>query len=161
MPPRRKPLAALAVAALVILPFTPAAKGPRPQVAPAWIVAHHEPVPAAATKRPRQEGELTLRLAPTPDILQATRELRPPGSLIVGFALETGDAVAKGRAKLERKLLDLIVVNDALEAGAAFEVDTNRVTILDRAGGEFQVPLGSKRVVADAILDRVEQQLGR
>ena len=59
---------------------------------------------------------------------------RRPGSVIVGFALETGDALAKGRAKLERKDLDLIVVNDALEPGAGFEVDTNRVAMLDRDG---------------------------
>ena len=53
---------------------------------------------------------------------------------MVGFALETGDALAKGRAKLERKDLDLIVVNDALEPGAGFEKDTNRVALLGRDG---------------------------
>ena len=123
--------------------------------------ADYRPAAPAATKRPRQGGAGVIEMEPTPDILQATTEARKPGSLIVGFALETGDAVASGRAKLARKQLDLIVVNDALEAGAAFEVDTNRVTILDRDGGELGVPLGSKRVVADAILDRVEGQLGR
>ncbi|MBP6671191.1 MAG: phosphopantothenoylcysteine decarboxylase, partial [Gemmatimonadales bacterium] len=123
--------------------------------------ADYRPAAPAATKRPRQGGAVVIEMEPTPDILQATTEARKPGSLIVGFALETGDAVARGRAKLARKQLDLIVVNDALEAGAAFEVDTNRVTILDGDGGELGVPLGSKRVVADAILDRVERQLGR
>ncbi len=123
--------------------------------------ADYRPAETAGAKRPRQEGPLTVALEPTDDILRRTAGLRKPGSVIVGFALETGDAVAKGRAKLERKQLDLIVVNDALEAGAAFEVDTNRVVILDRDGGERIVPLASKRVVADAILDRVEPRLGR
>ncbi|MDX2122174.1 MAG: bifunctional phosphopantothenoylcysteine decarboxylase/phosphopantothenate--cysteine ligase CoaBC [Gemmatimonadota bacterium] len=123
--------------------------------------ADYRPAETAGAKRPRQEGPLTVALEPTDDILRRTASLRKPGSVIVGFALETGDAVAKGRAKLARKQLDLIVVNDALEPGAAFEVDTNRVVILDRDGGERIVPLASKRVVADAILDRVEPRLGR
>ena len=80
--------------------------------------------------------------------------------LIVGFALETGDALAKGRAKLERKDLDLIVVNDALEPGAGFEHDTNRVAILGRDGTPQILPLQSKREVAEAILDAVERYLG-
>ncbi len=87
--------------------------------------------------------------------------LRRPKSVIVGFALETGDADAKGAEKLRRKKLDLIVVNDALEPGAGFEGDTNRVTILDRDGGRKAVPLASKREVADAILDAVEVRLGK
>lgn len=123
--------------------------------------ADYRPAEASATKRPRQEGKLSLALEPTDDILQATRGRRKAGSVVVGFALETGDAIAKGRAKLERKGLDFIVVNDALEPGAAFEVETNRVVILDRAGGALEVPLAAKRVVADAILDRVESALGR
>jgi phosphopantothenoylcysteine decarboxylase/phosphopantothenate--cysteine ligase len=100
-------------------------------------------------------------MTPTTDILEATAKVRKPGSVIVGFALETGDAVAKARAKLERKSLDLIVVNDALEEGAGFEVDTNRVVILDRRGGAQEVPLAPKREVAERILDAVEASLGR
>ena len=123
--------------------------------------ADYRPAAAYDAKRPRQEGALTLELLATTDILAATASLRRKGSVIVGFALETGDAVAKGRAKLSRKQLDLIVVNDALEKGAGFDVDTNRVVILDRDGGEYDVPLASKRVVADAILDAIEARLGR
>jgi phosphopantothenoylcysteine decarboxylase/phosphopantothenate--cysteine ligase len=100
-------------------------------------------------------------MEPTEDILSATRAQRKQGSVIVGFALETGDALAKGRAKLERKDLDLIVVNDALEAGAGFEVDTNRVALLGRDGAARILPLQSKREVAEAILDAVELSLGR
>jgi phosphopantothenoylcysteine decarboxylase/phosphopantothenate--cysteine ligase len=99
-------------------------------------------------------------MEPTTDILASTMGLRRAGSITVGFALETGDALAKARAKLERKSLDLIVVNDALEPGAAFEVDSNRVAILDREGGSRILPLQSKRAVAEAILDVVEARLG-
>jgi phosphopantothenoylcysteine decarboxylase / phosphopantothenate---cysteine ligase len=123
--------------------------------------ADYRPAAPSATKRAREEGEWRIPMEPTPDILTRTANARKPGSLMVGFALETGDAIAKGRAKLARKQLDLIVVNDALEPGAAFEVDTNRVVILDRDGGEEVVPLASKREVAERILDVVERYLGR
>ncbi|HTK55284.1 MAG TPA: bifunctional phosphopantothenoylcysteine decarboxylase/phosphopantothenate--cysteine ligase CoaBC [Gemmatimonadales bacterium] len=122
--------------------------------------ADYRPSEPSGTKRPRNDGALAIPLEPTNDILGATKALRKAGSVIVGFALETGDAVAKGKAKLERKDLDLIVVNDALEPGAGFEVDTNRVAILDRDGGAQVVPLASKRVVADRILDAVERRFG-
>jgi phosphopantothenoylcysteine decarboxylase/phosphopantothenate--cysteine ligase len=77
--------------------------------------------------------------------------------VIVGFALETDDALASGRKKLQSKHLDLIVVNDATEPGAGFGVDTNRVTLLTRDGNDEHLPLMSKADVADAILDRVER----
>jgi phosphopantothenoylcysteine decarboxylase / phosphopantothenate---cysteine ligase len=122
--------------------------------------ADYRPATPADEKRPRQAGELSLALSPTPDILRATVSDRKAGAVIVGFALETGDAVAKAAAKLSRKGLDLIVANDATEAGVGFEVDTNRVVILDREGGRRDVPLASKRAVAEAILDAVEVRLG-
>lgn len=111
-------------------------------------------------KRPRVDGALAIPMEPTGDVLDSTRGVWKPGSLIVGFALETGDALAKGLAKLERKGLDLIVVNDALEPGAGFEKDTNRVALLGRDGTRQILPLQSKREVAEAILDRVEQTIG-
>lgn len=122
--------------------------------------ADYRPVDPASHKRPRVSGSLTVALEPTVDILMTTRAVRKPGAVMVGFALETGDLLAKAASKLERKGLDFIVANDALEAGAGFEKDTNRVVILDRQGGRLEVPLGSKAEVADAILDRVETRLG-
>jgi phosphopantothenoylcysteine decarboxylase/phosphopantothenate--cysteine ligase len=112
----------------------------------------------AATRKISKRGEtagMAIELSPTTDILRATLPLRPPGAVIVGFALETGDAVEKGEAKLKEKSLDMIVVNDALEAGAGFGGDTNRVTILSRGHEPENLPLMSKAAVADAILDRV------
>jgi phosphopantothenoylcysteine decarboxylase/phosphopantothenate--cysteine ligase len=123
--------------------------------------ADFRPSDPSDSKRARNDGALAIPMEPTVDILNATREQRRPGSVMVGFALETGDALAKGRAKLERKDLDLIVVNDALERGAGFEVDTNRVALLERDGAARILPLQSKREVAEAILDAVERTLGR
>jgi phosphopantothenoylcysteine decarboxylase/phosphopantothenate--cysteine ligase len=123
--------------------------------------ADYRPVTVADRKIPREGRSPAIALEPTADILQATRDARKSGSVIVGFALETGDAVERGRAKLERKDLDLIAVNDALEKGAGFEVETNRVTLVGRDGSVQELPLQSKRGVADAILDAVEARLGR
>jgi phosphopantothenoylcysteine decarboxylase / phosphopantothenate---cysteine ligase len=122
--------------------------------------ADFRPKDPTAAKRPRLEGAVAIPMEPTSDILGATRGDRRKGSVIVGFALETGNAVEKGKAKLVRKDLDLIVVNDALEPGAGFDVDTNRVAILDREGGARLLPLQSKLEVAHAILDAVESRLG-
>ncbi|MEX2152860.1 MAG: bifunctional phosphopantothenoylcysteine decarboxylase/phosphopantothenate--cysteine ligase CoaBC [Gemmatimonadaceae bacterium] len=99
----------------------------------------------------------TLEMEQTTDILRATLARRRTSAIIVGFALETEDAVANGKQKLSDKSLDLIVVNDATEAGAGFGGDTNRVTLIDREGAEEVLPLLSKTDVADAILDRVER----
>jgi phosphopantothenoylcysteine decarboxylase/phosphopantothenate--cysteine ligase len=101
-----------------------------------------------------------LALASTPDILKTTKRARRAGAVIVGFALETHDALASGKQKLGTKDLDMIVVNDATEPGAGFGVDTNRVTFLLRDGGEERLPLMAKTEVADAILDRVERLIG-
>ena len=104
-------------------------------------------------------GGRALELVETPDILLATKHARRPGMIVVGFALETHDVVDGARAKLAAKELDLIVVNDATEPGAGFVVDTNRVTLLDRAGATERLPLMPKTDVADAILDRIEEML--
>lgn len=113
----------------------------------------------AGSKIKKKSAPSTLELAATPDILASTRSARREGSVIVGFALETDDAIRAGREKLESKDLDLIVVNNAREPGAGFGVDTNRVTIVSRAGSEEELPLLSKTEVADEILDRVEALL--
>src|SRR5207249_93529 len=101
--------------------------------------ADYRPATSAATKRPRRNGTLTLELEATPDIL-ATLE-RPRPCVVVGFALEAGgDGVAKARQKLQDKALDFVILNDALEPGAGFEVATNRVTIIGKAGAPIELP---------------------
>jgi phosphopantothenoylcysteine decarboxylase/phosphopantothenate--cysteine ligase len=118
--------------------------------------ADFRPAEPAMLKIKKTDAPKPIALAPTTDILATTRSARRPGAVIVGFALETNDAVANGRGKLARKDLDMIVVNDATEAGAGFGVDTNRVTLLFRDDREEVLPLMSKTEVADALLDRVE-----
>jgi len=119
--------------------------------------ADYRPVQPAAGKRPRGAGSLTLTLEPTEDILETTRARRKAGARIVGFALETEDGVARARAKLARKDLDLVVLNLA-GPDAGPEVATNRVTLIS-AEGERPGPLESKADAARRILDEVERLL--
>ena len=122
--------------------------------------ADFRPVTVAGSKIKKSGAPEAIALAPTPDILRDTRDARRASAVIVGFALETDNVLANGAKKLDAKGLDLIVVNDAREAGAGFEGDTNRVTVLSRSGESDVLPLLSKREVADAILDRIEALLG-
>ncbi|HEX2206770.1 MAG TPA: bifunctional phosphopantothenoylcysteine decarboxylase/phosphopantothenate--cysteine ligase CoaBC [Longimicrobium sp.] len=126
----------------------------------AAAVADFRPSNSAEHKIKKEAGGVPqIVLEPTADVLKATRQARRPGSVIVGFALETTDAVENGRRKLEGKGLDLLVVNDATEPGAGFEVDTNRVVLLQRDRADEALPLMTKAEVADRILDRVETLL--
>ena len=121
--------------------------------------ADFRPTEVASQKIKKSSSPAALKLSPTSDILASTIDARSPGTVVVGFALETTDVVAHGREKLERKQLDLIVVNDATEEGAGFGVDTNRVTLLARGGADEHLPLMPKRELADVILDRVVRLL--
>jgi phosphopantothenoylcysteine decarboxylase/phosphopantothenate--cysteine ligase len=126
----------------------------------AAAVADFRPADPAADKIKKEAGGVPeIRLQATDDVLRATRDKRPAGCVVVGFALETADAVENGRRKLEGKGLDLLVVNDATEPGAGFEVDTNRVVLLAPGVPDEALPLLPKSEVADHILDRVEQVL--
>jgi phosphopantothenoylcysteine decarboxylase / phosphopantothenate---cysteine ligase len=125
----------------------------------AAAVADFRPVPAAGKlKKAATPASLPLELAP--DVLLETIDDRRAGTLIVGFALETGDGRDYARGKLREKQLDLIVLNRADEEGAGFDTDTNHAVILDPAGGEIEIPLQSKHAVAEALLDRVTVLLG-
>jgi phosphopantothenoylcysteine decarboxylase / phosphopantothenate---cysteine ligase len=122
----------------------------------AAAVADFRPAGAAREKIKKEDAGLSeIVLERTADVLRSTRPARRAGMVAVGFALETEAAVENGRRKLLDKDLDLLVVNDAREPGAGFEVETNRVTILSRDGEDEEVPLMSKAAVADRILERV------
>jgi phosphopantothenoylcysteine decarboxylase/phosphopantothenate--cysteine ligase len=120
----------------------------------AAAVADYRPKQQAAGKIKKGHAVSEIALEPTPDIL-AELGNRKGKRVLVGFAAETDDLVANARKKLQRKNLDLVVANDVGQAGAGFDVDTNVVTILDAMGGVEELPLLSKREVADRILDRV------
>ncbi|PYP55804.1 MAG: bifunctional phosphopantothenoylcysteine decarboxylase/phosphopantothenate--cysteine ligase CoaBC [Gemmatimonadetes bacterium] len=119
--------------------------------------ADYRPKSREGKKRPRSAGPLTVELEATPDILGSLQ--RRKGMVVVGFALETGNGLANARAKLQNKALDYVILNDASEPGAGFEVTTNRVTILGRNGTQVDLPLLPKRDVAERILDVVEEAL--
>lgn len=105
----------------------------------------------ADRKIKRESGRLILELVPTVDILSEV----PDDLIKVGFAAESEDLITNARNKLERKRLDMIVANDITAADSGFDVDTNRVTLLDKTGKVEELPLMSKREVAEAILDRL------
>jgi phosphopantothenoylcysteine decarboxylase / phosphopantothenate---cysteine ligase len=122
-------------------------------------VADFRPAGPATRKIKKASGPPTLELEPAPDILREVARERGGKLVLVGFALETDSHREHARRKLEDKGLDLIVLNDALEPDAGFEVDTNRVVILGRDGSEEELPVMLKDDVAEAILDRLETLL--
>jgi phosphopantothenoylcysteine decarboxylase/phosphopantothenate--cysteine ligase len=121
----------------------------------AAAVADFRPADQVAGKIKKQSAPRALDLEPAPDILQATRDARPDGIVVVGFALETDDLKRNAKGKLESKGLDFIVLNDATKPNSGFEVDTNEVVILHRDGSDEVMPVMSKDDVADVIIDRV------
>jgi phosphopantothenoylcysteine decarboxylase/phosphopantothenate--cysteine ligase len=112
-----------------------------------------------AEKLEKNAAPELLPLAATTDILMSTADARRDDCIVVGFALETTAPLERARRKLERKKLDMIVLNDATEPGAGFGVDTNRVTIISKAGIETPLPLLSKQEVGEVILDFLEEML--
>ena len=122
-------------------------------------VADYTPESVSETKLKKGDGELFIRLRRTQDIA-AELGARKGGRLLVGFALETNDEKAHAQSKLQRKNFDFIVLNSLRDAGAGFRGDTNKVTLIDHAGSE-ELPLMSKREVAERIVDRIERLLTR
>ncbi len=117
----------------------------------AAAVADYQPKSAAKAKIKKDAPGLTLELIRTPDILTEVQ-----GKFLkVGFAAESEDVVENARRKLEKKKLDLMVANDITAKESGFDVDTNKVTIIDREGNVESLPLLTKREVADRVLDKV------
>ena len=118
----------------------------------AAAVADYRPATVAATKLHKADGLCEIRLVPTVDILAELGTHRRPGQVLVGFAAETDALVERARAKLEAKNVDLLVANDVAAQGVGFGHDTNAVTIFHRDGTSTEIPLQSKRAVAQAVL---------
>ncbi len=124
-------------------------------------VADYTPTGGARdAKLLRDRDELVLTLRRTPDILAALGRWRAGRDrpVLVGFAAEVGDPVARAREKLRRKQVDLVVANDVSRPGAGFGGDTNVATLVTDTEAE-EVPLGTKRELARVLLDRVEPRL--
>ena len=120
--------------------------------------ADYVPDSIADHKLPRADGSITLVLQPTPDILENTAVRRRSRCVAVGFALESEPGLERARAKLERKQLDLIVLNSATQSDSGFESDTNRTTFITQRT-ITELPLLSKYTVAEKLLDEVEAML--
>lgn len=124
----------------------------------AAAVADYAPARAADRKMKKLDTKAVheLKLVTTPDILAEAGRNKRKATLLVGFALETEDALANGRAKLAKKNLDLIVVNAYTPENRVFGSDRNTVTFLDRAGNVEKLPALEKIDVAHRLLDRVK-----
>jgi phosphopantothenoylcysteine decarboxylase/phosphopantothenate--cysteine ligase len=147
--------------------MSPATGAPGARPADALVmaaaVADFTPAKPRDRKIARAEG-LTLELSPTPDLIAEVASLLGEGRngtsapVLVGFAAETG-GLDRAPGKLQAKGIDFLVANDVSETGSGFGTDTNRVTIFARSGERDELPLLSKREVADRILDRVAAAL--
>jgi phosphopantothenoylcysteine decarboxylase / phosphopantothenate---cysteine ligase len=130
----------------------------------AAAVADYAPAGRAPQKIAKGDETITIALKKTPDILgELGRRRSSAGALrdrplLVGFAAETEQVVARASAKRDRKHLDLIVANDVSRSDAGFDVDTNEVTIIGPDGAE-RLPLQTKARVAAELLDRIEKLL--
>ncbi len=112
-------------------------------------------VPRSEHKLKKADGVPHLELSPTPDVLSEIRERRRPDQIVVGFAAESRDVLANATAKLERKGVDLLVVNDVTVPGAGFEAVTNEVTLLSPTESPTSIARQSKEGVALEVLTRV------
>ena len=119
----------------------------------AAAVADYRPAAVADDKIKKKDGDLSIAVERTPDIL-GTIGPKKKGQFLCGFSMETRDMLANSSAKLEKKNLDMVVANNLKVAGAGFGVDTNVVTLITPDGAR-ELPLMSKADVADAILDEI------
>ena len=122
----------------------------------AAAVADYRPAVVAADKVKKKDGELTLALERTQDILAWVGEHKPEKLFVCGFSMETKDLLQNSTAKLHKKKMDMIVANNVKVAGAGFGVDTNVVTLITKDTVE-ELPLQSKDAVAMRIADKIAQ----
>ena len=131
------------------------ARAPRQDaVIMAAAVADYRPTEVASEKKKKQDGDASIPLTRTRDILAHLGAHKPEHQFLCGFSMETEHMLENSRAKLERKHLDMIVANNLKVAGAGFGTDTNVVTFIE-PDGEQALPLLSNEDVGDAILNRM------
>ena len=123
----------------------------------AAAVADYRPAKQMKTKIKKTNGEkMILELEENPDIAKTIGTLKKDDQTLVGFAAETDHVYQNAREKLKKKNLDMIVANDVTREGAGFNADTNIAALITEAGIE-ELPLQSKRKLADEILDRIAE----
>ena len=126
----------------------------------AAAVADYTPADYSDDKVKKKDGDLSIPLKRTQDILQHLGDHRQPGQVICGFSMETRDMLENSTAKLEKKHVDMICANNLKVAGAGFGVDTNVLTLITREGAE-ELPLLSKEEAANRVIDRAVQIMGQ
>ena len=123
----------------------------------AAAVADYRPAVVAEEKMKKKDGELSVALERTEDILAWLGAHRRPGLFLCGFSMETEHLLENSRQKLIKKNIDMIVANNLKQEGAGFGTDTNVVTLLTREE-TMELPLLSKEEVADRLLDHILAQ---
>lgn len=118
-------------------------------------VADYKPKTVANQKIKKQDGDFNLELEKTTDILASLGKSKKPNQILVGFALETNDEENYAKGKLEKKNLDLVVLNSLNDAGAGFKSDTNKITIFNKALEKTVFELKSKTEVAKDICEAI------
>ena len=125
----------------------------------AAAVADYRPKDVAGEKIKKSDEDLTIHLVKNPDILHWSGQHKNDDQVLVGFALETQNLVENATKKLEKKNLDFIVMNSPRDEGAAFGVDTNKISILDKHNKITGFELKSKKEVAEDILDHIIEEI--
>ena len=137
-----------------------ASAGEQDIIIKAAAVADYRPVVTADEKMKKKDGELTVALERTEDILAYLGAHRKDGQFICGFSMETEHMLENSRAKLEKKNIDMIVANNLRQEGAGFGTDTNVVTLLTKEE-TLELPILSKEEVADRMLTFILHKLGK
>lgn len=117
-------------------------------------VADYRPYDVADEKMKKSDGELSIRLERTTDILKYLGENKKDNQFLCGFSMETSNLIENSKLKLEKKNLDMIVANNLKEEGAGFAKDTNKVSIITKED-IIQTEVLSKKKVAHKILDEI------
>jgi phosphopantothenoylcysteine decarboxylase / phosphopantothenate---cysteine ligase len=125
----------------------------------AAAVADYRPKVVSDTKIKKKEATFTIELEKTIDIAAALGQLKTAQQIMVGFALETNNELENAQKKLHSKNLDCIVLNSMRDAGATFNHDTNKITMVFKDNKVQEFPLKQKTDVADDILDVVKGML--
>jgi len=123
----------------------------------AAAVADYTPVEVASNKIKKTSGGLVIELKKTKDILKSLGERKTSKQVLVGFALETNNEREYALGKLKNKNADMVVMNSLNDKGAGFGTDTNKITIFDKSGKEFNYELMSKKEAAKNIVDTIIQ----
>ena len=123
----------------------------------AAAVADYTPFFVSDEKIKKKDGDLSLPMKRTTDILAYLGEHRRPGQFICGFSMETEDLVENSKQKLQKKKADLIVANNLRDEGAGFGTDTNVVTLVMEEG-IVELPCMSKEQVAEVVLDAITKE---